>query len=352
MPESSFVLLGTEPPKGTVKITLRYDLPDSSDTALAAEIAAHALAILDSQELSAAIAIGYGPDAQVRPLAAAFQDALRDQEPGLIDFLRVERARYWSYTCTDEHCCPPVGVPFDSAIPSGDDTQVLANRAAVAAGIAPVTGAAAESMRRATRRAQAYASRRIDNLSTQSNLAAARKAIADRDLAAVRDFIATYRDGRHATDYQVAWLTVALKSLRIRDDAWSRMDPDHRDCHLRMWTDVVRRAQPGYVAAPASLLAFVAWQTGEGALANIALDRALADDPDYSLAKLLRKVLSAGAPPSMATLPMTPEEVAACYDDVYADIEEDSDYADGEDEEDSEPRDDAPDNPDPAGATG
>jgi hypothetical protein len=68
------------------------------------------------------------------------------------------------------------------------------------------------------------------------------------------------------------------------------------------------------VAAPASLLAFVAWQCGDGALANIALDRALADHPGYSMARLLRQVLDSGAPPSLARLPMTPEEVAASYE--------------------------------------
>jgi hypothetical protein len=135
---------------------------------------------------------------------------------------------------------------------------------------------------------------------------------------------------------------VALKDMRVRDDAWARMDPGHREAHRRLWTDVVRRAQPGHVAGPASLLAFVAWQSGDGALANLALDRALADDPDYSMATLLRQVISSGAPPSMARLPMTPEEVAACYegldetdepdDDEYDDEEED--FEDEEDEED------------------
>jgi hypothetical protein len=62
------------------------------------------------------------------------------------------------------------------------------------------------------------------------------------------------------------------------------------------------------VAAPASLLAFVVWQSGNGALANVALDRALADDPRYSMAVLLRHVINAGAPPSLARLSMTPDE--------------------------------------------
>jgi hypothetical protein len=92
------------------------------------------------------------------------------------------------------------------------------------------------------------------------------------------------------------------------------MDPGFRTAHLRLWTDVVRRATPAYLPAPASLLAFTAWQSGEGALANIAIDRALAADPEYSLAKLLRDIMDAGVPPSAARVPMTPEQVAASYD--------------------------------------
>ena len=60
---------------------------------------------------------------------------------------------------------------------------------------------------------------------------------------------------------------------------------------------------------------------GDGALANVALDRALADEPRYSMALLLRQVITAGAPPSLARLPMTPEEVAASYDDADGDHE-------------------------------
>jgi hypothetical protein len=319
MPESSIVLLGTEQPEGTVKVTLRYDLPDPPDPRLAADIAEHALAVLGVEDLSAAIAIGYGPDALVRPLAVAFEDAIATSEPGLIDFLRVEGDRYWSYTCTDERCCPAAGTRFDPAeIPAalGEEVPVLASRAQVAASIAPVTGGAAESMQQATKRMEKHVNQVITRVLQSAPLGAARNMIAAEGLAAVSDIIGIYREGGHcADDDQVAWLTVALKDLRVRDDAWARMDPACRDAHRRLWTDVVRRAQPGHVAAPASLLAFTAWQCGDGAFANLALDRALADDPGYSMAVLLRQVISAGAPPSMARLSMTPEEVAACYEE-------------------------------------
>jgi hypothetical protein len=123
-----------------------------------------------------------------------------------------------------------------------------------------------------------------------------------------------------ASGPSAAWLIVALREVRVRDDAWARMDPEHRAAHLRLWSHLTRLARPGYVAAPAALLAFVAWQDGNGALANIALDRALLDNPRYSMARLLREALDSGAPPSLARVPMTPEEVAAAYDEAEATV--------------------------------
>ncbi len=133
---------------------------------------------------------------------------------------------------------------------------------------------------------------------------------------AVQEAIATYRGGGRVTgDDEVAWLSVVLALLPVRDDAWARMEPATalREAHLRLWADLVRRSCRAYRPAPASLLAFTAWQSGDGALANIALDLALEADPGYSLALLLRDIVEAGVPPSAARLPMTPEQVAAGY---------------------------------------
>src|SRR5262249_59630397 len=90
----------------------------------------------------------------------------------------------------------------------------------------------------------------------------------------------------------------------------------HGDGHLRLWTGLVRNAAGRWVPAPAALLAFTAWQCGDGALASVAIDRALACDPEYSMALLLREILDAGVPPSAARLPMSPEEVEQSYADA------------------------------------
>jgi hypothetical protein len=343
VPESSLVLIGTEARHSRVKVTLRYDLPDPPDTDVAADIAAHAVGVISAQGLTTTVAVGYGPELLVDPVAGALRDAMRKAGIGMGEFLRAEAGRYWSYVCGDEACCLAAGVPYDASPDSASaastetaaagmeivaagtiaptGSQVLPDRAAVAARVAPLGGIAAESMRQATRRAERHVTRLLSKIRKSGRLGAIRHLIAAEGLAAVGAMITTYRaGGTFSTDYQIAWMTVALRDLRVRDDAWARMDPAHRDAHRRLWTDVTQRAQPGYVAAPAALLAFVAWQVGDGALANVALDRALADDARYSMALLLRQVITAGAPPSMARLPMTPEEVAASYDDAEEDI--------------------------------
>jgi hypothetical protein len=339
-PESSIVIVGLDEASGAVKVTLRYDLPDPADAPLTADITGHATAVLVSQQLTATVAVGYGSGALVTPVADALRAECRRNSIMVGDVLRVEDGRYWSYICTDPGCCPPQGVPCSapgqrvSAEFARTGSRPLASREALAASVAPAAGPAGESMRRATRRAERFIAELLGRARTSPGRRKPRQVLADQGVAAVIKMTDRYRSGHQfCTRFQAAWLTVVLRNLRVRDDAWARMDPQYRAAHLRLWTDMTRLAQPGYVAAPASLLAFVAWQDGNGALANAALDRALADTPGYSMAGLLRQVITAGAPPSMATLPMSPEEVAAAYSE-QDDEPDDSDQHIDEDAED------------------
>ena len=267
-------MIGVAPPRDRIRVTLRYDLPDPPEPDLAAGIVAHAVGVLRTQRLTAAVAVAYGPEPQVTPVAGELRDAARQAGIDLREFLRAQDGRYWSYTCGNEACCPAAGVPFEpdpqaarAAALIGAGTPVLASRAAVAARIAPIGGIAAESMRQATRRAEQHVARLLAKVRKSGRLGAARHMIATEGLAAVGGMIVRYRDGgRFTSDDEVARLTVALRDLRVRDDAWARMDPAHTDAHLRLWVDVTRRAQPGYVAAPAALLALAAWQSGHGAM--------------------------------------------------------------------------------------
>jgi len=105
-----------------------------------------------------------------------------------------------------------------------------------------------------------------------------------------------------------------LRELRVRDEAWVRINEDDPTEDIRFWRDILRRVDERFADAPASLLAYAAYVGGDGSLANVALDRA---SPDYSMAALLRSVIDAGVPPSEVRLRMSPEELA----DIYAEEE-------------------------------
>ena len=300
-PGKSLVVMGVGRPRARVQLAFRYDLPDPPDAVHAADIAEHAAEVLRHRRLSTVIGVGYGPGALVTPVADALAAALRQAGLRLHELMRVEDGRYWSYLCENPECCPAEGVPFDvRANPAAAAMTVAGlvaypDRAALAGTLAPVTGAAARSMERATSRARERAAELIAQASRPGRGPGRERLLVDAGRRAVQEAIATYRaGGRLLADEPVAWLTVVLAHLAVRDDAWARMDPGYRAAHLRLWTDVVRRATPAYLPAPASLLAFTAWQSGEGALANIAIDRALAADPGYSLARLLRDIMDAG----------------------------------------------------------
>jgi Domain of unknown function (DUF4192) len=319
-PADSIVVIGTGQPGAEVQLTLRYDLPDPAATRAAASIAEGVTSILTMQCITTAAAVGYGADGVVSPVAAALRSRAAEAGITLTEVLRAEDNRYWSYVCSNPACCPTDGTPFDVADHpvarafAASGRRVLASRQALAATIAPADGAQAAAMRSATRKTERQVAARVGRMAPVRRRIARRRLVAAVGQPMIADAIGRYRAGDAIGPESAAWLTVALRELRVRDDAWARMLPEYNAAHTRLWADLTRLAQPGYAAAPASLLAFVAWQAGDGALANVALDRALADNQRYSMARLLRRALDSGAPPSVARLPMSPEQVAASYD--------------------------------------
>jgi hypothetical protein len=315
-PSDSLVVVGSGPPSGRIHVTFRYDLPDPPSRDEAAGIAEHACSVLErTPGVTTAIVAGYGPGRLVTPAAEAIRGKLAAAGIDLREMLRAEDGRYWSYLCTSPACCPAEGVAFDAAADpvAAEMTfigrQTLPDRAALARSVAPVGGLARESMRQATRRAEERAAELLDAAARSGRDREIARVLTGHGLPAVRAAITACRvgDGPGGHD-DVAWLALALTDIGIRDDAWGQMDPQFREAHQRLWTEVVRLAERAYVAAPASLLALTAWQSGDGALANVALQRALDAEPGYTLAQLIREAIASGVPSSAAQLPMTPGE--------------------------------------------
>jgi hypothetical protein len=103
--------------------------------------------------------------------------------------------------------------------------------------------------------------------------------------------------GDAAADADVARLLRGMLDVRVRDAAWSPLCRERAREHVEFWADVVRRAPDPLAPAPAALLAFAAWQAGQGALAWCAVDRCVEADPGYSLAGLVAELLTRAVPP-------------------------------------------------------
>jgi len=326
-PSRSLVVLGLGE-QNRVMVTFRYDLPEPPDCELATDIAHHAEYVLTREQIPAAMLIGYGPEDLVLPVLAQTSAWIGNHGIHLQEALRAEAGRFWSLLCSDVRCCPPEGRSYDPgshpAAAAMTDAGLAAHpdREALLRTIQRPAGSA-DAIARATKQARLRLARLVDD-----GVAAGDK---DPRLRATRvgrrqvqQAIRRYRaGGRIDSVAHLAWLAVLLSDIRVRDDAWARMTPEHRDEHCRLWTDVLRAAATDSAPAPASLLAFTAWQAGNGALAAMAVDRALTADPGYSMARLLSGAIEAALPPSAARMPMTPAAVAASYTPPIADARSD-----------------------------
>jgi hypothetical protein len=92
-------------------------------------------------------------------------------------------------------------------------------------------------------------------------------------------------------------LLVLASVVETRDVAWAEITRETSGDHVELWRHVLRHAPRALVPGVASLMAFAAWQHGDGALAWCALDRVEEVDPEYSMARGIADLLAGAVPP-------------------------------------------------------
>lgn len=218
-------------------------------------------------------------EARARRLSRRLVEVFVDAGVGVVDCIRADAGRWYAASVS----CPgrlKGGVPYDAerhpfraqAIFEGQLT--LGSRAELAASVAADPAAVTE---------------------VEEALADAR-ALSCAEVATVVS--RGLRSGDAGGPVDVAALLRALRDPAHRDAAWGEIDRATAPAHIRLWTDVVRRAPESHVADPAALLAFSAWLAGHGALGWCALDRCLAAVPDHRLGLMVGTALENAVPPS------------------------------------------------------
>lgn len=291
-------LLGYYPADGLVVIGLRAHmavLVQRWELDADAEGLAGTVTQLVGDSVDSVILVGYGSAYEVRSAVAALCVRL---VPPVVCALRVAGDRCFCQLC--DSCTPPGGMPFDDrdsriaveAVVAG--LTALPSRADLAALVAPVDGDAEREMAAAVHRADLELARLQRRAQSRRDPGGVRM-LTDRGRYAVDTALRKARAGERLEDAAVARLTLLLHAIPVRDHAWEHTD--HEDWQLALWTELTRRAYPPLVAPVASLLAFAAWRDGNGPLATVALERALAVAPTYAMALLLREALLSGLPP-------------------------------------------------------
>ena len=292
-PADSVVLLALR--RREVIFQVRADLPPPAEVP---DVSGQLAELVRRQDATSAVVLGYGTGASATPVVLGVRTAVEAVGVPVLDALRVADGRYWSYLCTEPSCCPPEGRPYDvSGSPAATEAVVagyvaLPSRAVLARRLDPVDGAARLALAEAASRADQRLLGLIERHPADPAGAVLR---AGRD--AVDDAVLRQRSGLRLDDDRVAWLSVVLVHLPVRDHAWESVGGD-LGTHVSLWTEVLRRSPPELTVAPATLLSFAAWRAGEGALASIALSRALAADPEYEMARLMAQALAGGLSPA------------------------------------------------------
>ncbi|MFE3452474.1 DUF4192 domain-containing protein [Nonomuraea sp. NPDC059194] len=268
----------------------RFELPDhSADTPTLADSCAR---VSTQHANPRALLLGYGPGALVTPVMDGVFTALSTAGVEIMDALRCDEGRYWSYVCPYPECCPPDGVPYDVASNSAALGAILAGYTALPdrdtfrQRLDHDTGPGREAVRVATLAAR----KRADKADTDMDWFA-------EGLQRIRECFDHVQAGRAIPAEELAWLSVLLTGIFVRDIAMTFCREYGDDVSERFWTEVTRRVEPEFVPAPATNLAFLTLRSGNGTLARIAVERALAVNPSYSFANMIAFALNVGMDP-------------------------------------------------------
>jgi hypothetical protein len=293
-PQNSLVLVSLK--DDAVGMAMRVDM--STDIAVEAYdlLASHFL----REEAQAALIVAYTDEEKSDPESVLITTSAALIRAGIEikESLIVRNNRYRSMLCSDVTCCPPEGNP----IPEIDSSRIAAEH--VVAGH-PMPFANVDGLVQSIAAVPSSFETQWQDEVEKFWISSDAEEINDlqRDGAtAIIDLVGEYSQGRGAEDRElVARVIGRLSDIQVRDFALGSHSEETFDAYMAMWRDLIRIAPRGFVAPIASLFAALAYESGEGALAHKALDRALHDDDHYSLALLLRRVFTAGWPPQSFT---------------------------------------------------
>lgn len=321
-PRESLVVVCLEGPRRRDRLVMRADLPDPRyDEELVTDLVARA----EHAGATAALVVCYtdascGDGLARAELVRSLCDRFVAHDVPVVEALLVRDGRWWSYHCDEPSCCPRSGT-------------------ALAAGLTPAAGLfAAEAVARgdavlADREALVESIEASSHPVAAAVRAQARDTAGDRLGAAVdvggegvlrsltvgcaRALAAAWAAGDCTVDpVDAALLAIGLRDRLTRDEVMTLVLDHDPEVLVGLFTAVAQLVDDAEAAPVCTVLAWVAYADGGGALAAAAAERALRAEPGYAMAGLVLEGLAGMVPPSAI------REVAA---DVRAQLEQPAD---------------------------
>jgi hypothetical protein len=340
-PRHSVVVLSLRGPRRRVGLVTRLDLPEPEDVQEAVE---ELVGFVVRDEGSATMVLVYD-DLEWDPaqpprldFVEALLAALATAQVPALDAIYATPERYWSYLCRDPRCCPADGERVADARASPVAAAYVlagmapvADRETLAARVQPSRPLLVAAVADSTWRWLAALAADLDAAFGRGPRGADGQARADETgrqhtasaVALLETMLEDYRSHAGSLSVEQAGQLIAvLQSPTSRDELLIRFcrtglpaqalaaadlpaepvgdepfDPASEDAVERLLVDLCAQVEGPLACAPLALLGWHSWARGEGALARIAVDRALAEDPTYRLAALLSTLLDHAVAP-------------------------------------------------------
>jgi len=359
-PSHSAVAVSLRPPRGRIGLVARVDLPDLADVERGPQLARGLVSHLVADRASGAVLVLYTQEdprdpGPTRTLARAAAEHFREAAHTLLGEVVVWVVApdgYLALDCDDRECCPRGGRPLRDLDSTAVGAHMVLAGSSVAdcredlARIRPAPGNARRSVSRVAVRWRT----RHDEAQRDGDDALG--AWRERSVTAWRSAVAVElarSGGTRATataplgPSALGRIEAGLDDRRVRDGILVTLVPGTRDlaersvrddataassemadavgamidprcavappaaetaAHVRVLEAVVAHGRRGAQPPALTLLALLAWWQGDGARARLLLERALVEDPEYTLAQLLDATLAAAVPPGWVGRPL------------------------------------------------
>jgi hypothetical protein len=289
-PQQSLVVIAlAPPPQQYVVLTMRADLPALTATVGWRSLAEQVRLGAERAGGAAALLVLYTDDSVLaEPAKQVVGRALRRAGLELLDVLRVHDGRYYGMLCRNTRCCPPAGlpVPVDAPIQAFGVVQgraVRPGRDDLAAEIAPPSDGSLRAAEQAID--QAVAAVALDGAGEVEAMAG------ELDAA-----LAQAREGGLSPE-RAARLAVLVTDGDRRDEVYRHLTGGSARVHRDLWAAVCRAIPPDASVVPLMLFALAAYLDGDGAVANVAAERAAAWQPDHPTVRLFADIVTCAVPP-------------------------------------------------------